>query len=321
MKLIVGLGMLVAVVFLSLHLISSSAIADDVCSQTSQAALTACNSAADEASWLAKGKCFNISNPADKQACIDKAEADLNSALDLCNQQYDARQAVCGELGGGAYDPVITAADFAGKSYLTGNTYCPLKSAVYTYESRDSSGKRIERDVVKVTQGTREILGVDCRIVRDTVTDLESNEVTEDTTDWYAQDKNGNVWYFGEIAQQFEGGILVGIEGSWTAGVDEAKPGIIMYANPSYGVTYRQEFLLGEAEDVSKVVEKVDNLPGNPKLPKGVHGPYLHTQDFSALEPGVVEDKYYAPGVGLVLVLTQDGTMEVLVSIKDRSSL
>jgi hypothetical protein len=171
-----------------------------------------------------------------------------------------------------------------------------------------------------VTDGIREILGVPCRIVRDTFKDLDGT-VTEDTTDWYAQAKDGNVWCFGEIAQQFEDGILVGIEGSWTAGVEGAKPGIIMDALPGnhIGETYRQEFALGEAEDVAKIIELVGTLPTLPTgvdFPNGVHGPYLHTQDFSAREPRVVEDKYYAPGVGLVLTIAPDGTEEVLVSIE-----
>jgi hypothetical protein len=185
-------------------------------------------------------------------------------------------------------------------------------------------GTFTEKDVVTVTKQTRQILGVTCRVVRDIVTDPDGN-VTEDTTDWYAQDVNGNVWYFGEIAQQFEDSVLVGIEGSWTAGKDGAKPGYIMLANPKIGDVYRQEFALGDAEDMARVVEtglSTIPLPSGVSLPNGVTGPYLHTQDFSALDPGSVlegqyEDKYYAPGVGLVLTVPQDGTgiKEVLVSI------
>jgi hypothetical protein len=149
--------------------------------------------------------------------------------------------------------------------------------------------------------------------------------VTEDTTDWYAQEQDqkgkDNVWYFGEIAQQFTDNILVGIEGSWTAGVEGAKPGIIMFAHPenNVGRTYRQEFALGDAEDVAKIIKIVNTLPKLPprvSLPGTVHGPYLHTQDFSALEPDVLEDKYYAPGVGLVLTDPHDGTLEVLIEIQ-----
>lgn len=192
-----------------------------------------------------------------------------------------------------------------------------MTAATYTYKSYAPDGTVIEKDVVKVTGQTRKVLGITCRVVRDTVMDEDGN-VTEDTTDWYAQDRDGNVWYFGEIAQNFdEEGILDNIDGSWTAGVEGAKPGIIMYANPQRGKTYRQEFLLGEAEDVGKVVglDTLPALPAGARFPDGVHGPYLHIQDFSALEPGVVEDKYYAPRVGLVLVVAEDGTKEVLIRI------
>jgi hypothetical protein len=257
---------------------------------------------------------------------LTQAKADKQSALEDCKAQFDARQEICKELGGGPYlaggiDPLQFSSD------PEGNDYFPLSEATYRYKSFDQNGNVIEKDKVKVTGGTRTIIGVTCRAVRDTVTDPDGN-VTEDTTDWYAQSINGDVWYFGEIAQQFitEDGkpILVGIEGSWTAGVEGAKPGIIMFAHPQndVGRTYREEFALGDAEDVSKVIEvglRLTDLPDLPNIPNKVKnqlpkGPYVHTQDFSALEPGVVEDKYYAKGVGLVLTIAPDGT-EILVSI------
>ena len=313
-----GLVQTVMLVFLvaAFQMASGPAIAgDDACSETSLYAQKACYNSANEAYNLALGKCENIAE--NKQdACEAKANADKQSALAECREQFAARQEVCKELGGGPYDPTIKASDF--RSNPTGNTYFPLTPATYTFKSYAPDGTVTEKNIVKVTSLTRKILGVTCRVVRDTVMDEDGN-VTEDTTDWYAQNKDGNVWYFGEIAQQFEDGILVGIDGSWTAGVEGAKPGIIMYANPQGGITYRQEFLLGEAEDVATVVG-LDTLPALPpgvKFPSGVHGPFLHTQDFSALEPGVVEDKYYAPGVGVVLIVPQDGTgtKEVLVRI------
>jgi hypothetical protein len=103
-------------------------------------------------------------------------------------------------------------------------------------------------------------------------------------------------------------------------GMDEAKPGFIMLANPGAqkGKLYRQEFSLGTAEDFGQVIEIVDNLPTLPSgvsLPAGVNGPYLHTQDSTPLEPGVFEDKYYAPGVGLVLTVEPEAT-EVLINIE-----
>lgn len=249
------------------------------------------------------------------------AKTDLNVARTECRDQFAARQEVCKELGGGPYLPNgITPFGFV--SELTGNTYFPLTPATYLYTSFAPDGTIIEYDEVKVTADTRTILGVICRAVRDIVTDPDDN-VKEDTTDWYAEQDNGNVWYFGEIAQEFENGILVGIEGSWTAGKDDAKPGVIMFADPKIGDVYRQEFALGDAEDMARVVEtglSTIPLPSGVNLPVGVHGPYLHTQDFSALDPdsvleGQYEDKYYAPGVGLVLTVAPDGTKEVLVSI------
>jgi hypothetical protein len=300
---------------------------DDACSETSRYAKKACQNSAIEAYNLALGKCENVAENKE-DACEAKAKADLKLALNECKDQFEARQEVCKELGGGPYLPNgIKRFHFV--SELTGNTYFPLTPATYKYESFDETDLNnvIERDTVEVTKGTRTILGVTCRVVRDIVRDPDGN-VTEDTTDWYAQDDKGNVWYFGEIAQQFmtdEDGttVLVGIEGSWTAGVEGAKPGFIMLANPTKGNVYRQEFALGDAEDVARVIGKVkfgslkQTYPILAKVPSNIgiadNADILHTQDFSALEPDVLEDKYYAPGLGLILTVANDGTQEVLV--------
>jgi hypothetical protein len=316
-----GLAQIVLLVFLVVvfQMFSSPARAyADACSETSTYAKEACYNSANEEYNLALGKCENVAEN-NQDDCEANAKEDLNLAVDECNNQFDARQEVCKELGGGPYLP-NGIKPFRFVSRLTGNTYFPLTPATYTYMSYAPNGKVTEKDIVKVTNQTRQILGVTCRVVRDIVTDPDGN-VTEDTTDWYAQDVNRNVWYFGEIAQQFEGGILVGIEGSWTAGKDGAKPGYIMLVYPKKGDVYRQEFALGDAEDMGRVVETgLPTLPPGVKLLTGVHGPYLHTQDFSALEPDSVledqyEDKYYAPDVGLVLTIAPDGTQEILVSI------
>jgi len=322
-----GLAQILLLIFLLVvfPMFSIPAIAaDSACSETSTLAQTACQNSATEAYNLALGKCENVAE--NKQnACEATARADLNLALHDCKDQFDARQEICKELGGGPYLPNgIKPFHFA--SELTGNTYFPLTPATYQYTSFAPDGTVTEKDEVKVTGDTRTILvgviGVNCRSVRDIVRDPDGN-VTEDTTDWFAQQNNGNVWYFGEIAQQFEDGILVGIEGSWTTGKDDAKPGVVMLAKPEIGNVYRQEFALGDAEDMARVVEiglSTIPLPSGISLPNGVHGPYLHTQDFSALDQGSVlegqyENKYYAPGVGVVLIVAPDGTKEVLVSI------
>jgi hypothetical protein len=136
-----------------------------------------------------------------------------------------------------------------------------------------------------------------CRVVTDVVS--QAGETIEDTEDWFAQDNAGNVWYFGEISQEFQDGELVSLEGSWKAGRDGAKPGVIMLANPQPGDLYREEFFLGDAEDVAEIIGLVDGItvPFNPAGYNNV----LQTKNLSPLEPGFHELKYYAPNAGLIL--------------------
>jgi hypothetical protein len=190
------------------------------------------------------------------------------------------------------YNPQIDPADFVS---VIDNPYFPLTpGTTFTYEAETEDGR--ETDVVTVTHDTKEILGVTCTVVRDTAT--LDDVIEEDTFDWYAQDKEGNVWYFGEFTTQFENGVPVGHEGSWEAGVDGAQPGIVMPADPQSGDSYRQEFLAGAAEDMAKVLR----LNASVSVPYGDFENCLETKEWSPLEPGVIEHKFYARGIGLVLV-------------------
>jgi hypothetical protein len=167
----------------------------------------------------------------------------------------------------------------------------------------DEGSERVE---TYVTYDTKRILGVDCVVVRDRV--LVDDELVEETLDWYAQDKSGNVWYFGEDSREYEEGALVGTKGSWEAGVDGAIAGIIMTVNPQVGDTYRQEYYAGEAEDMAKVV----SLTESAAVPYGSFDSLLMTKEWTPLEPDLVEHKYYAAGVGLVLeVMVQGGAGRV----------
>jgi len=318
----------------SLNFDAKAAGNNDACAETSTFAQTACQNAANEVYQLALGKCEN-ERESNQDSCESDAKAELDSSLKDCQDQYDARQAVCEEVGQGPYLPTGIA-PFKPFSLPDDKGYFPLKVGTkYTYKSYDTKGNIIETDVVQVTNKTRTLLGVKCRAVQDTVYKGNAQvDKLEDTTDWYAQDRFGNKWYFGEIAQQFdEEGILIAIDGSWTAGVEGAKPGILIYAKPEdhIGQGYRQEFALGEAEDDSRNVDFVTlaylnkyayfsaNFPKSIKIGSGKV--ILHTQDFSALEPasvleGQFEDKFYAPGVGLILTVGPDGTQEVLVTIE-----
>jgi hypothetical protein len=187
-----------------------------------------------------------------------------------------------------AYAPNIAASDFVAQ---VDNPLWPLVAGTrYVFEG---GGEHIE---VSVTGETKQILGVAATVVRDTAT--VAGEVTEDTFDWYAQDAQGNVWYFGEDTKEYEGGQVVSSEGSWESGVHDAKPGIVMHATqPAPGAPYRQEYYACAAEDQAEVASQGEAV----SVPYGSFTGCLKTREFTPLEPDVNEYKYYCPGVGLVL--------------------
>jgi hypothetical protein len=207
-----------------------------------------------------------------------------------------------------AYAPHINPSDFTTK---VDNKYFPLKPGT-TFVYQGKSGANPERDVMTVTHSTKQIMGVKCVVVNDRV--WQNGKLTEKTYDYYAQDKQGNVWYFGENSKEIKDGKVTSTEGSWEAGKDGAKPGIIMQAHPKVGQTYRQEYYKGHAEDMAKVID----LSGSAKVPYGSFGHSLVTKEWSPLEPGVAEHKYYAAGVGDIKEVTVKGPSEtlVLVSVK-----
>jgi hypothetical protein len=198
---------------------------------------------------------------------------------------------------GGNYDPGITAADFVAG---IDNPYLPLTpGSRWVYEgSEDGEDQRIE---VVVTDRTRQVMGVTAVVVQDTVT--SGGEVVEDTEDWFAQDRDGNVWYLGEATQEFDGGQPTSSAGSWEAGVDGAQPGLAMPAAPSVGQAYRQEFLAGEAEDLAEVLRTEGTGTA-------LDQPVDHVvtiREWTPLEPDVVEEKGYAPGIGQITERTTAG--------------
>jgi hypothetical protein len=174
------------------------------------------------------------------------------------------------------------------------NPYMPFRpGSKWIYES--SSGERIE---VVVTPDRKMIKGIPAVVVRDTVT--AGGQLVEDTLDWYAQDHAGNVWYMGEDTKEYENGKVVSTAGSWEAGTNGAEPGIIMHKSPPVGgPPYRQEYLRGEAEDMAQVIR----LDGSAKVRYGSFDRLVVTREYTPLEPNVLEEKYYAHGVGSVLEL------------------
>jgi hypothetical protein len=182
------------------------------------------------------------------------------------------------------------------------NPYWPMDPGTrWTYREIDEVGAEL-KVVVTVSDQTKKIAnGVIARVVRDTVT--QNGELIEDTFDWYAQDKEGNIWYLGENTAEFENGKLITKGGSFEAGVDGAQPGIIMLADPEDGMKYRQEYYKGEAEDNGEVLS-TDEMA---QVPAGQFDNALLTKDTITIEPNVLEYKLYARGVGPVLTLGVSG--------------
>lgn len=193
------------------------------------------------------------------------------------------------------------------------NPYWPMAPGTrWVYRETDPEGGRL-RVVVRVTNRTKLIAnGITARVVRDTVT--EDGELVEDTFDWYAQDAEGNVWYLGERTREYERGKVVSTEGSFEAGVDGAQAGIAMPANPAPGLTYRQEYYAGHAEDRAEVV----SLEEQAEVPFGHFTGVVLTRDENPLQPKVLEYKFYARGIGPVLAVGISGgaDREELVSFR-----
>ncbi len=207
--------------------------------------------------------------------------------------------------GAGDYAPTIDPDDF---SPDIDNPLLPLTvGARWRYEGTDGDDAD---EVVEITvlDETRTVMGVTARVVRDRVT--IDGSLVEDTFDWFAQDREGNVWYFGEEVKDYVDGRVVSVAGSWEAGVGGALPGIVMPARPEVGDAYRQEFLTGEAEDMFEV-RAVDRTI---ETPYGSFDGAVVTGDWSPLEPEVVEEKYYVPGIGKVAEFkVAGGSGEVLL--------
>jgi hypothetical protein len=185
------------------------------------------------------------------------------------------------------------------------NPYMPWIPGTKMVFQGVSDGQR-ERNVVVVTDRTRVVMGVTTTVVHDQVFSA-NGDLAEDTFDWYAQDAAGNVWYFGEDTAEYQNGSVTSRAGSWEAGVDGAQPGVVMLAQPMVGESYHQEFRKGEAEDVGTVVALDDTVT----VPYGSFDQVVVTADTTPLEPQIVEHKFYAPGIGVVIEHVIRGAQEI----------
>ena len=300
-----------------------AAAAGRFCSATAKNLFEACGLEAGNDFLVTKAKCRNLSDPTERGDCLATARQDREDAHQECRDMLDWRQTACGVVGEGRYDPDIRPNDFDDDftSLTNPNPYFPLAIGNH-WEYRSA----LEVDTIDIRNETKLIDGVTCIVARDLV--VQNGEQAELTDDWYAQALDGTTWYFGEEAKDFEsfaGDVpklpeLVSIEGSFKAGRDLDKPGIIFLASPSVGDAYFEEFSLANAEDVTEILSTTYQYGSDVDLDQMVpqalaellcSGDCVVTKNYSLLEPGIVERKYYAPGIGVFLEVELD-TGEVL---------
>jgi hypothetical protein len=196
----------------------------------------------------------------------------------------------------GAAKPLPTpkAKHFGHNSNLVTNSWFPLApGSVYVYDGQKDG--KVARDVMTVTQRVKTITGIRAAVVNDRL--FLDGQLGERTTDWYAQDKRGTVWYLGEKTAELNAhGKVTSTEGSFLNGREDAKGGIFMPAHPAVGQSFQQEAFKDQAEDRFRVL----NMAASVATPAVSSSSAMLTEEKTPLEPGVVDHKYYVQGIGTV---------------------
>ena len=280
------------------------------CSETANNSIKACRFEAREGLNIDSANCINVDNDIDRNLCEEAVQEEFVETWELCGDVKDARQEVCSLIGEARYDPRLDPDNFINPlniTWATANPYMPLvPGLVKIFESGD------ETITVTVTDRTREIMGITAVVVSDVVE--EGGELIEVTDDWFAQDNAGNVWYMGEHVLNYEDGVISDLDGSFEAGEDFARAGILVKATQVIGDVYRQEWFLDEAEDMAMVVA-IDASEDAPAA--NCSESCLQTREWSPLEPDVSEYKFYAPYIGVIVAyeVEEPGEREELVDI------
>jgi hypothetical protein len=207
---------------------------------------------------------------------------------------------------GTSYHPAINPADFT--SAVT-NPWFPLRPGTTFVYTGTKDGKPA-LDTYHASRATAKIDGVTTRVVLDRL--FLDGVLEEQTTDYYAQDRCGNVWYFGEDTETLDrSGRVTDRSGSFHAGANGAEPGVFMQANPQLGRRFRQEWSPGQAEDTYRAVQQNASV----SISHGHYTNALRTEETTALEPGVLDNKYYVSGVGEVEEVAVKGPTEKLILV------
>ncbi len=286
------------------------ASAQGFCTQTANLLFTACGNDVKDNFSVARAICLNEPDQADRAQCNADAQATRDEDNQLCQEQLDWRKEGCQLTGEDRYHPEFEQALFDNpKKPTKPNPYFPINVG-----NRWEYVSGSEFNTVQITSETKLIDEVRCIVSRDQV--FDDGELIEDTDDWFAPAKDGNTWYCGEETKSFETfdgdkpqiPELVGIDGTFKAGRNGDEPGIIFPASPKVGDVNREEFSLGNAEDLAEVVSTTYKFGSDPDLdqlvPKKLAdrfcsaGDCVVTFNRSLLEPGVIERKYYGKGIG-----------------------
>jgi hypothetical protein len=297
------------------------------CSATARTLYDACGFEVQDDYAVASAICMNVSDRDERAECYAEAKEERQESRRLCREQRGWRLMACKSLGEDRYDPDFDPAffetDFSNLQHP--NDYFPLSIGNFW----EYAGGR-EANTVEVLPETKLIDGVTCVVVNDQV--FLAGELVEDTDDWFAQAIDGNVWYCGEEVKDYESfdgdsprkPELTSVDGSFKAGRDRDKPGIIFRASPLKNEAYLEEFSLGNAEDVTEILSTDYTFGSDPELDLYVPqeladllcaSDCVVTKNFSLLEPAVVARKYYARGIGFFLEVDPDsGEISRLVS-------
>jgi hypothetical protein len=204
------------------------------------------------------------------------------------------------------YNPVVSPFNFTKSIQLTNPYFSFQPGKKYIYEGGTSDG--VERIEIERRPTTKVVNDITCVVIRDRV--YIADKLVEDTDDWFAQDNSGNVWYMGEYVTDYNpDGSVKDHAGSWEAGVDCAKPGYQMLANPQPGNAYRQEYAVGIAEDKAEVIEVGLTVT----VPFGTFTNCIKIKETSDIIPDLFEYKFYAPGVGFIKAVNVTDEEEVVL--------
>ncbi len=303
--------------------LAAAATSAQFCSNVADLQEQACVLEARDDNARDRAICLNISNASERAACNADAAALLRDTTLFCDEVDDEREDLCGLIGEGRYEPDFDPAHYDDpRNPSNPNPYLPL--AVGNHWTFVEGAEVVD---ITVLNATKAIDGIDCIVMRDVVS--VAGEVVEDTDDWFGFRKDASVMYCGEEVKDYETfpgddpirPELVSRDGSFKQGRDGDKGGIVMLGSPRVGVTYRQEFSAGNAEDAATVLSTTYRYGQSATLDRFVPpalagllcsaGDCLVTREFSPRAPGVVEVKYFARGIGQFLATTPESGKSV----------